>query len=646
MFIQMQESYSEKKKSLVFNTVKNLPNIPKPPRLISLKKITLKEMDATEDKVYDGYVLEARILEWSYLMEGIATIIEDKNGDVERLAVYNWSSSKEDFRKNFDEAVKTFRPNSIISIINPYMRMAKDMRSCYMTNTPPPGQNTGTGTTSATASTVAIGISAADLAAALQAYAATSGQPAPQPIVPKFEYDPAEANGAALWFDRLATTFRSLNLSDAQKVTYTAQALDVSTYKKVARALLPDHLSTLNDFAKLETTMVGLFDRKESVFAKRYALFQTEWKGPDHESIAEYTSRVRESVSAIDPANFGETEIQTLVYLMGMKSPALEVFRIQVLNLLKKDPTTTLVKCQEAITATLETQREQKLPMGSSVNYVKMNNTDNGKKPFIGGGGRRQSSPCASCGGQHDRQSCRFRHEKCRYCGLVGHIERVCRSKKNNQSFSDFDDAPDSPRKQSRRPTNTDERPQQTSHHQVGIVHVDSPSTQPTVSKPRLPPSGHIHILNIRARAHDLPCSSSSCGRIMLNISIKQTSIHAQLDTGSDITVLALQDYVMLKKPFLDGQPFYADAAGNTQLLILGSFKSDVTYNGQIKRVDLHVANVQKSLLGLDFVYLFGIDKLFPGLAKPTTSTVNVSSATSPISLTAVVSELLWQTVI
>uniref|UniRef100_A0A914PRF8 Uncharacterized protein n=1 Tax=Panagrolaimus davidi TaxID=227884 RepID=A0A914PRF8_9BILA len=84
MFIQMQESYSEKKKSLVFNTVKNLPNIPKPPRLISLKEITLKEMDATEDKVYDGYVLEARILEWSYLMEGIATIIEDKNGDVER----------------------------------------------------------------------------------------------------------------------------------------------------------------------------------------------------------------------------------------------------------------------------------------------------------------------------------------------------------------------------------------------------------------------------------------------------------------------------------------------------------------------------------------------------------------------------------
>uniref|UniRef100_A0A914Q661 MYND-type domain-containing protein n=1 Tax=Panagrolaimus davidi TaxID=227884 RepID=A0A914Q661_9BILA len=93
-------------------------------------------MDATEDKVYDGYVLEARILEWSYLMEGMATIIEDKNGDVERLAVYNWSSLKEDFRKKFDEAIKTFRPNSIISIINPYMRMAKDMRSLIRVQSP------------------------------------------------------------------------------------------------------------------------------------------------------------------------------------------------------------------------------------------------------------------------------------------------------------------------------------------------------------------------------------------------------------------------------------------------------------------------------------------------------------------------------
>lgn len=84
MFIKLQEMYGEKNKTPLLQTVANLPNVAKPPRLISLKEITLKEMDSTTDKVYDGYVLEGRILEWSYLMTGIATIIEDKNGDVER----------------------------------------------------------------------------------------------------------------------------------------------------------------------------------------------------------------------------------------------------------------------------------------------------------------------------------------------------------------------------------------------------------------------------------------------------------------------------------------------------------------------------------------------------------------------------------
>ena len=59
-------------------------NTPQKPSLANLKKITLKDMDPTKDQVYDGCVLEARIIDWPLVVHGIMVLIEDENGDVER----------------------------------------------------------------------------------------------------------------------------------------------------------------------------------------------------------------------------------------------------------------------------------------------------------------------------------------------------------------------------------------------------------------------------------------------------------------------------------------------------------------------------------------------------------------------------------
>ena len=45
----------------------------------------------------------------------------------------------------------------------------------------------------------------------------------------------------------------------------------------------------------------------------------------------------------------------------------------------------------------------------------------------------KNSSSCHRCGGKHPAFRCQFKTKKCRACGKVGHIARMCRSKKKGK---------------------------------------------------------------------------------------------------------------------------------------------------------------------------------------------------------------------
>uniref|UniRef100_A0A914PSV5 MYND-type domain-containing protein n=1 Tax=Panagrolaimus davidi TaxID=227884 RepID=A0A914PSV5_9BILA len=93
---------------------------------LALNNITLKDMNTRKSMLYEGFVIEGRIIDWSYLTKSnvIVILFKDGNGDIGGLEIRNW------LLKNnpFIDALKSFRPGYWISVINPFVTSTKESK--------------------------------------------------------------------------------------------------------------------------------------------------------------------------------------------------------------------------------------------------------------------------------------------------------------------------------------------------------------------------------------------------------------------------------------------------------------------------------------------------------------------------------------
>jgi len=86
----------------------------------NFRKITFRDMDLTEDHVMNGFTLNVTIVDvpslgpssWQFL-------IEDENGDIQNLSLYNTTRVYDQIKKSYDVGTK-------IKVFNPYIRCAAD----------------------------------------------------------------------------------------------------------------------------------------------------------------------------------------------------------------------------------------------------------------------------------------------------------------------------------------------------------------------------------------------------------------------------------------------------------------------------------------------------------------------------------------
>ncbi|CAF1564193.1 unnamed protein product [Adineta ricciae] len=87
--------------------------------LVGLKQISLREMDPTKDRVYEGYVLSVTIIEeamsWS---PSIHLVVEDERHDCEQMCIYNFPNNQGRYLTS-----TTYTIGTKMSIVNPYLRL-------------------------------------------------------------------------------------------------------------------------------------------------------------------------------------------------------------------------------------------------------------------------------------------------------------------------------------------------------------------------------------------------------------------------------------------------------------------------------------------------------------------------------------------
>lgn len=88
-----------------------------------LENIVLKDMYV--NKVHEGKYLEAKIIYKPLVLTGIQTLIEDQNGDIEKLSIYN-------LIKDFDEKVEDLLPlGCIVRIKEPFLKISVENVHSY-----------------------------------------------------------------------------------------------------------------------------------------------------------------------------------------------------------------------------------------------------------------------------------------------------------------------------------------------------------------------------------------------------------------------------------------------------------------------------------------------------------------------------------
>ncbi len=373
------------------------------------------------------------------------------------------------------------------------------------------------------------------------------------------------------YIQRIKIHFAATDVADRKQKYVFLNSLSRKHYTLLANLVSPDNPDS-KSFDQLVEVLSKHFQPKSSIISERYS-FHCRCQEPD-ESLTDYVASLTKLIVRCAYQQEFQATLLRDRFVCGLFSESTRK------RLLTEDDKLTLERALEIAISVEKAGLQAKQMKPTTDSRSQVHHVSHGKhsarptqfqKPFT-------NPTCHRCGGPHLAPQCRFIGEKCRQCGKLGHISKVCRSKPQHSTSTT---------------SSSTHRFKRSAAHTTNNLEIDMRSSSEPQPSNNLPESYDLFHLPSKSQA------------IIVPVLVNNRKLDMELDTGAAVSVISEATYNTLLKDTTSIQP--TDIVLRTylhkELPVLGVIQVDVSYESQNHSLQLVVVKGEgASLLGRNWL--------------------------------------------